>query len=178
MTLLQDRRVQILIVVLGVGAVLLPNLLAGGEDPPATFEVTLPEMVEEFGADTPVLAVTASTARGTSYEIVTGGEVLSRAYQTVTSSGRISTGNGTHSTTSKNREESESSRPSTAQDERLATVTLGDLDPGVVEELRGATNGNFTTKLTFDGRRWLIAPPGLTQFVAKPDGTGVRKLKD
>ncbi len=165
--------VVLLVVAVGV----LVGCSGGGEpDALANFEETLPDMTEDFGEDARVLSVVVKPDT-TTYEVLTNdGKVLTRLYDVKTTTHTIPGGpnRGPSRTKSQGRYETEGEREASKDELKRPTVTLGQLEPGVVDRMLAESGGNFTTTSTLTGRTWVLAPPGIgSGYEANFDGTGL-----
>lgn len=156
--------------------------LAGGNssDPPYTFQETLPKMVSDFGANARVadIDVSVGDVDAVVYQVIgTDGRVHLRDY-------RLGTFHRHHSGYTNNRQIVNSVRDATANDLRNAQVRLGDIRPGVVDELfKKLGFRQFGGTATLDGRTrtWTLRSDSLArkfdEWEARYDGTGLHQTQ-
>lgn len=168
----------------GRGILLLLIVLVGGgfflfdhfteENDPATYAATLEDMREDFGSEVRVVRV-GDLGGGATWEVLTSDDVLvERVYSTETSSSR-NPSNGSY-TTETERKEAETERKPTARERNAASLTLGDLDPGVIETMCEETGlvetgGHYELR----GETWTSGGPG-NLWKANFDGTGLKHV--
>lgn len=131
-------------------------------------------MREDFGSDARVVRV-GDLGGGATWEVLSSGGVLvERVYETETSSSR-NPSNGSY-TTETERKEADTERQPTARERKAATLTLADLDPGVIEGMCDETGlteigGNYELR----EETWTSGRPG-NLWKANFDGTDLRHV--
>ena len=148
--------------------------IAGTGDPlkPYTLRETLPKMVADFGAQARIVQISYSEDNVDFQVIPRDGRLHIRNYDVVES--EIDAG-----TTGYNRKVTDFVRAPTAAEAAQARVTLGQIDPGVVDRLLhkvGFSRGDSSVILS--GHSWVVEnyQGPSNAYVAAVDGTDVRHL--
>jgi hypothetical protein len=145
---------------------------AGGGVKPYTLQETLPKMVSDFGAKARVVQISVSEDN-VDFQVIGGDEQLHiRNYDVVES--EISSG-----TTGYNRKVTNFVRAPTSTETSGARVTLGQIDPGVVDRLFhkvGFSRGDSGAIL--GGSSWVLDSyrGSSDDYVAAVDGSGVHHV--
>ena len=142
---------------------------AGGPIKPYTLGETLPKMVADFGAHARVVQISYSADNVDFQVIPRDGRLHIRNYDVVES--EIDAG-----TTGYNRKVTDVVRAPTAAEAAQARVTLGQIEPGVVDRLlRKVGFARHDSSAVFSGASWLLETykgPS-DDYVASFDGSGV-----
>ena len=142
---------------------------AGGGIKPYTLRETLPKMVADFGARARIVQISAS-ADNLDFRVIPGdGRLHIRNYDVVES--EIDAG-----TTGYNRKVTNVVRAPTAAEVAQARVTLGQIDPGVVDRLLHKVGfSRNDSSVVLSGASWVLETytgPS-DDYVASFDGSGV-----
>lgn len=154
-------------------------MLAGcsSEAEPVTFADTLSDMTADFGEDARVVRYSDDGSDVVTWEVVTAeGTLHTRTYQRETSEITDSQANPRAS----ERTESTDEREANADELRAELVTLGELDPGVLETMLAEADAEERyADSELRGTVWTIDPVGTPweDYTARYDGGGLKKVK-
>lgn len=169
----------LVIALVGLGFWGIPKLLdeAGISGDDWSLEETLPEVTEDFGEDAKIVSLEVTDSSVTYEVIPSDGRVHRREYfveseDTLGPQGEPATG--------RTRRTENSERAASPQEVAAATVTLGEIDDGVVDEMWEEVDfPDDASTATLVGREWTLGSGArpFDKYVADFDGSDIRQTQ-
>lgn len=169
----------LVLALVGLGFWGIPKLLdeAGISGDDWSLEETLPEVTEDFGEDAKVVSLEVTDSSVTYEVIASDGRVHKREYFVESEDTRGPQG---EPATGRTRRTENSERAASPQEVEQATVTLGEIDSGVVEEMWEEVDfpDDASTAL-LAGRGWTLGSGArpFDKYVASVDGSDIRQTQ-
>ena len=169
----------LVIAVVGLGIWGIPKLLdeAGISGDDWSLDETLPEVTEDFGEDAKVVSLEVTDSSVTYEVIADDGRVHKREYFVESEETRGPQG---QPATGRTRRTENSEHPASPAEAQAATVTLGELDSGVVDEMWEEVDfPDDASVAMLRGTEWSLSSGArpFDKYVANFDGSDVRQTQ-